>query len=210
MSGNAKSTELTTQKTASELLVKAAAELSSGDGMGRMLRFKKGHYYIGDDEIAIGREYVAHCTQLARGWVKFGDDKLLEQRIGKVIDGFTPAKRDELGDLDKNKWDTDLAGKPLDPWVSQVYLPLEDRETGELVVFVTGSHGGRTAVGSLCNQAARNLARGNPIIRIDVRSYKHKVYDRIETPLFVVVGFTEVPPKPTQSVGEEMNDALPF
>jgi hypothetical protein len=204
------SNELTTQKTAGELLVKAAAELSSGDGMGRLLRFKKGHYYIGDDEVAVGREFIAHATQLARGWVKFGDGTVEEQRIGKVIDGFELPDRDTLGDLDKNKWETDLTGKPLDPWVSQVYLPLEDRETGELVVFVTGSHGGRTAVGSLCNQAARNLVRGNPIIRIDVRSYKHKVYDRIETPLFVVVGFTELPPKPEQSLKQELNDALPF
>jgi hypothetical protein len=210
MSGNVKGKELTTQKTPGELLTKAAAELSSGDGMGRLLRFKKGHYYIGDDEIAVGREYIAHATQLARGWVKFGDGAVAEQRIGKVIDGFTPPERDTLGDLDKNKWETDIAGKSLDPWVAQTYLPLEDRETGELVVFVTGSDGGRRAVGAVCNQAARNLNRGNPTIRLDVRSYKHKVYDRIETPYFPVTGFTEMPPKPEQSLGAELNDSLPF
>ena len=61
--------EIATLKTASELLSQAADELSGGN-VGRILKFSKGKYFIGDDEIKLNAEMIAHATQLARGWVK--------------------------------------------------------------------------------------------------------------------------------------------
>jgi hypothetical protein len=74
--------------------------------------------------------------------------------------------------------------------VAQTYLPLEHPETGELLVFVTGSAGGRNAVGALVRVASLNLQRGLPIIQLGVRSYKHKQFGRIENPEFPIVGWT--------------------
>jgi len=32
-----------------------------------LLKFVKGKYYIGDDEVPLGREYIAHVNQLNHG-----------------------------------------------------------------------------------------------------------------------------------------------
>ena len=48
--------------------LEAASE--AGNPFGKLLKFVKGKWTIGDDEIAAGSEYVAHVDQLARGWVR--------------------------------------------------------------------------------------------------------------------------------------------
>jgi hypothetical protein len=103
----------------------------------RLLKFVKGKWYVGDDELPAGREFIAHVPQLAHGMVKFVDGKVAEQRVGIVADGFVLPSRDELDDIDPKKWETDHAGVPRDPWCQQYYLPLEDNGTGELFTFVT-------------------------------------------------------------------------
>ena len=87
-------------------------------------------------------------------------------------------------------WEKNDRGERRDPWVSQSYLPLETPETGELIVFVSGSAGGRGAIGALVNIASRNLHKGQPIVQLGVRSYKHKQFGRIENPDFPIVGWT--------------------
>ena len=199
--------QLVKSETASELMLKAAAET---DTMGRLLKFTKGHYYVGDDEITAGREMIAHVTQWARGWVKWADP--IEQHIGKVVDGFEMPKREELGDDDQSQWEKDANDKPRDPWGKQFYLPMESPETGEVVVFVTGSDGGWRAINTLCTRAARNLVKGPPIIKLNVTSYKHKLYGRIETPDFPIIGWAGLgdaaPVENTTAV--ELNDTIPF
>lgn len=208
MNSQAKNILATTQ-AAGALLTQAAAELGTGN-VGRMLKFAKGKYFSGADEIPIGREMIAHITALARGWIKFADGKVAERRIGKVIDGFRVPDREELGDNDPSQWERDSANKPRDPWTRQVYLPLEDPGTGEVIVFITGSHGGRGAVGTLCESAARCLDRGQPVIRLGVSSYRHREYGRVEVPDFPILNWTGGPPTPRKSVGAELNDEIPF
>jgi hypothetical protein len=67
-----------------------------------LLKFVKGKYYIGNDEVALGREYIAHVSQLNHGWVKFVDGRVTDQRIGTVAEGFQPPTREELGDTDES------------------------------------------------------------------------------------------------------------
>jgi hypothetical protein len=176
------------QKTSTELLQQAAEDLGGGH-LGKILKFHKGKYLVGEDEITGNREMIAHVTQLARGWVKFKNGELVDRRIGKVVEGFIVPRREELDDHDKNNWEKNDRGEPRDPWVPQSYLPLENPETGELVVFVTGSAGGRGAIGALVSIASRNLHRGQPIIQLGVRSYRHKQFGRIENPDFPIVGW---------------------
>jgi hypothetical protein len=124
------------------------------------MMFSKGRYFIDDEEVAPDREFVAHVGSFARGYVRFQDGKLTDQRIVKVTDGPEP-NRTDLGDTDATKWERDSKGEPQDPWSRQVYLPIEDLQTGEVFVFVSGSQGGRGAVGALCTLAGRNLHRGS-------------------------------------------------
>jgi hypothetical protein len=193
-----------------QALAKAARE-EGGDGLGgTLLKFAKGRYSKGADEVELGREYIAHVDQWARGWVRFEDGKPVEKRIGRAIDDFQMPERDELGDTDEAQWETDAAGKPRDPWARQSYLPMEDVKTGEIVVFVTSSVGGRGAVGTVCDRAAMNARFGKPRIRLAVRSYRHAQFGRIETPEFTIVGWTDqiaAPPKPLR---KELDDEIPF
>jgi hypothetical protein len=188
--------------------MQAAQEEKSGD-LSKLIKFAKGRYYIGDDEIALAREYIAHTNQWMRGWVKFEDGKPTEKRIGKVVAGFEVPERNELGDTDESEWPRDEKGGPKDPWSRQSYPPLEDTETGEIVVFVSGSYGGRGAIGNLCDAAAQNYKNGLPRIRLGASSYRHKTYGRIETPDFPIVGWTGATEKPPP-IAAEMSDEVPF
>jgi hypothetical protein len=184
----------------------------------RLLKFVKGKYYTGDDEVPIGREFVAHVPQLNHGRVKFRDNKVVDQRIGAVADGFVCPKREELGDTDQSTWEKDANGTPRDPWTLQYYLPLEDTDTGELLTFVTGSQGGNTAIGRLCSQFVRNAHNGLPIVKLNAGSYRHKSFGRVEVPDFPVIGWTgaaksvvdgTAPPTASTWASDDMNDEFP-
>jgi hypothetical protein len=158
----------------------------------RLIKFIKGKYLTGDDELPLGKEFIAHVDQLNHGWTKFADGKVVEQRIGLVAEGFSTPAREELGDMDEAEWEKDAAGKPRDPWSCQYYLALEDAESGELLTFVTGTTGGNSAIGRLCGQFARNAKNGLPVIRLGASSYKHKSYGRVEVPDFPVIRWTGI------------------
>jgi hypothetical protein len=208
-------TELTTYEAAVTRLQKLAQEMQSSD-LGKLLKFNKGSYFVGDDEVPAGTEMIAHVDQIARGWIKFRDNKVVDQQIGKAVDGFVMPSREELDDRDETAWQRDPSGVARDPWVQQYYLPMEDTETGEVAVFVTGSHGGRKAITKLLNIFTRNPRAGLPIIRLNVASYKHRTYGRIETPDFPIVGRTGAPGKPTQTIepagasSNDLDDEIPF
>jgi hypothetical protein len=176
----------------------------------RLLKFVKGRYFIGDDEVPLGKRYIAHVNQLNHGWWKFVDGRVTDQRIGSVAEGFQPPTREELGDTDESKWEKDATGNPRSPWTFQYYLALEDVESGVLVTFVTGSAGGNAAIGRLCGQYARNASNGHPIIRLGASSYKHKNYGRVEVPDLPVIGWTmEVTPVLT-AARNDMDDDVAF
>jgi hypothetical protein len=169
-----------------------------------MLRFVKGKYFIGEDEIPVGHEYIAYPLDWVRGWVKWWDDAVVAEKLGKVAEGFQPPEREELGDTDESKWPD---GK--DPWCRQNMLPMEDRETGDLVVFNSNSHGGRIAIEKLAARVARDLKsgrdRGRPTIGLHVATFTSKDYGKIARPDFQIVGweYDEVPPPP-------LDDEIPF
>jgi len=170
-------------------LTKFAQENGGGPG-GPLLKFKKGEGFIlGADKIPEGTEYIAFPQEVRKGWSKFENKKLVEEKTGKPVLGFVVPERDELGDLDMNEWPKNDHGQPTDPWIQQSFLPLENAATGQVVIFVSSSHGGRSAIATLCGTAARNVHRGNPRIRLRVGSYKHNKFGRVEVPEFTVIGW---------------------
>ena len=94
-----------------------------GSDFGKLLKFVKGKWEIGDDTVPDGTEFVAHIDQIVRGWVRFDDGKVSERRIGKVADGYKPPLREELADNDPASWkEKDANGKPRDPWVENGFF----------------------------------------------------------------------------------------
>jgi hypothetical protein len=114
-----------TLNTAATNILKATQTSS----LAPMLKFKKGKYFIGEEEVPLGRRFLAYCEDWRVGYIKFHESEVVDQRIGKVADGFVVPERDTLGDTDPDEWGKGNDGRPLDPWVRQSYLPIEDVET---------------------------------------------------------------------------------
>ena len=195
-----------------------ALAAEAGNELGTILKFVKGKWETGDDVVEEGTEFIAHVDQTVRGWVKFAGNKIADRVVGKVADGFKPASRETLGDTDPKAWpEKDTNGNPRDPWTEQWYLPLVGLEKGNLVTFITGSKGGKNAIGGLCGVFGRKSNGLLPIVALRTRSYKHPTYGRIETPSFDIVGWDDsnAPKEPKAfpvkgASDAEFDDTIPF
>jgi hypothetical protein len=154
-----------------------------------LMKFTKTKFVVGESEIPLGRKFVAYCGDWVRGWVKFVDDAIVDKRIGRVVDGFHPPERNELDSQDQSEWETGIDGKLKDPWVAQNYLPIEDVESGERYVFVTGSVGGKIAIEILCQRYARSIQRGLPTVRLATGTFPTKRYGPTPRPDFPVISW---------------------
>jgi hypothetical protein len=174
----------------------------AGGGFGKILKFVKGEYLVGEDTVSEGTECIAYLDQLARAWIKFEDGAIVDRKIELVVSGKKLPNREELGDNDKKKWETDDNDKPRDPWVKQWLMPLVKVDDQDWMVFVSSSKGGNTAIGTLCGIYGRSDRKGLlPIIALKVRSYKHHEYGKIETPDMPIVGWhgtSSTPANPVQ------------
>ena len=160
-------------------------------GFEKILKFKKGEYSIQDQSIPLGTEYLAHTSAWTKCWIKFADGKVVERKVYRVALGEKPPGREELDDLDRDEWPEGLDGEPSDPWVYQFLLPLEIMATGEVIVFVTASRGGRTAVADLCTnyvKRAKKVANGGqPIIKLSKADMTSPRFGKVPRPLFEIV-----------------------
>jgi hypothetical protein len=138
---NMKTTEnaLTTHDTEIEN-IHAAAQQDAG--FEKILKFKKGEYFIGEELVPLSTEYLAHTTAWTKSWIKFVNGEVAERKLFRVALGEKPPVREDLDDRDENNWPEGLDGNPTDPWVLQYLLPLEKTSDGEVVIFVTSSVGG--------------------------------------------------------------------
>jgi hypothetical protein len=161
-----------------------------------ILRFKKGAFLIGEDKIQLGQEYVAHPLDWSRGWCRWDEGSVVEQKLGRVADGYRPPEKEELGEGD---------------WQRINVLPLEDVTSGEYVLFISNSFGGKLAVEKLANATARAVkagrGEGTPLIRLAVADFKSKQYGTITRPAFEIVSG-----EPDKIVAEstDPNDEIPF
>lgn len=193
-------------------------------GFEKILKFKKGDYFIGEDEIPLGTEYLAHAQAWGKCWIKFVDGEVAERRMYRVARGEKPPDREELDDQEQDSWPEGLDGKPADPWVHQYLLPLENPSSGEIVIFVTSSFGGKRAVADLCATYAKRAAKspdcGQPLIKLAVTDMPTKKFGKVPRPLFEITGWDEAasgievmpptPPTPPAALKNEMNDEIPF
>lgn len=168
--------------------------------VGSLLKFSKGDWLLGqdEDEIPVGTRYVVSMDNLMVGWVKWSDNKPVEQIMGRVVEGYAPPRRDTLGDNDKETWEVGTDGKERDPWQfsNQVLMkPVGKQYDTEIAItFVTSSKGGIGAIGELCKKYGKEMRTREgqcPIVEIGVDSYNHpnKEFGRIKTPVITLVGW---------------------
>jgi len=220
-----------TQNSELQNILAAAKEDTEGF---KNLRFKanEGKFYFGDDVVPLGTEFVVHCHLWEKEWLKFSQD-------GKTVVGGSrkryrvarlerPADRNDLGDLDESKWRIADNGKRVDPWSFQYRLPLENLETGTVVVFVTPTVGGRIAVSELCAAYVKARGKGQsgqPVVALAVGKLPSKSHGEKDRPLFEIVSWDEateiaeadlVPANPVQTKAntvkqhDDMDDSIPF
>ena len=159
-------------------------EIASGGGFGPLLKFdaNTSKYTIDKNEVPVGRKFIVHIPQYARGWVLFRDKRSIEYKIHKITEG-KPPDRDEL--------DSAIADSDDDGWVCQRYLPLEDHETGELITFVSKSTGAKIALENLIQAYMMGRHRGGlPIICLAISDFRTREFGRKPRPDFKLIGWT--------------------
>jgi hypothetical protein len=199
----------------------------------RLMKFRDGRdtnkwYFIQDDVIPLGTKYLAHATAWTKVWIKFVDGKRVAHKPYRVALKELPPPREELDDCDEASWPK-RDGKPNDPWVFQHLLPLENLETGEVVIFTTATVGGRIAVSELAEKYAEqkiakrraNQHGGQPIIQLAWCEMPTKYGTKRPRPVFEIVGWDEtevsrasIPEETltenTAADDDDMNDEIPF
>jgi hypothetical protein len=196
------------------------AEYGVGTG-GINIKFSKNGEYVRSvdgEVIREGTELVCIYDQTQAGFIKFmGKGEQPERRMGPIFAGYMPPRREELGDQHETEWETDLSGKPADPWQHQMLLPLQDSETGQLYIFGTTSITGRRAIGNLlqqCERLGRKEPDMYPVIKLGIGGFQHRD-DRVgwvKTPVFPIIG--KAPRTDTAaaqtSVADQLSDEIPW
>jgi hypothetical protein len=187
-------------------------------GFDKILKFKKGEYFIGEEKVLLHTQYVAHPEAWTKSWIKFEGSKVVDRRLYFVARGEKPPEREDLDDADRSTWSVGLDGKPHDPWQQQYLLPLEDPTSGEVVVFTTGSFGGKRAVGELCSAWAKREKRGGhgqPLVQLHRGEMQTKKFGKVPTPEFRIVGWSDTagdaslePPPATSE--KDFEEQIPF
>ena len=68
-----------------------------------LLRFVKGEYFIAEDEIEVGHEYIAYPFDAMIGFARWEDDVVVEQRLGRIADKFQLEREDLPADQSGNR-----------------------------------------------------------------------------------------------------------
>lgn len=204
--------------TADKEIDNIANEAQHDAGFQSMLKFKKGDYYCDQEQVPLGTMYLAHCKAWTKSWIHFVDKKVVERRIYRIANGERAPERDEIPDNDQSVWPADPNGKPMDPWVLQYLLPLEQQESGEVHIFVAQSFGGRRAVGEICTTWAKRAKRtpgcGQPIIMLAKEMMPTKNWGDVPRPCFEVMGWDDrmqaTKEVEVEKMKPEFDDEIPF
>jgi hypothetical protein len=193
-----------------------------GANFGTFLKFNKGDWLLGEEgkKVAEGATFIANMEEYYRGWVRWWDGKPIDHIIGRVIDRHRVSAREELGDLDDSKWETEPNGARRDPWAKTVYLVMRDADE-TIVCFTSSSDGGRRAVALLADRYDRLRHRHKaqmPMVSLESESYQHSVYGKILKPKFRLVDWAywdeETAADPDGALqlqhAAEMDEEIPF
>jgi hypothetical protein len=169
----------------------SAYAASSGAGFpGDLFKLngKNGKYALGADgeDVPTGSAFAVILQQATAGFVSWVDGKVADQAFIPISEATPTALaklRESLGDLDRTQWpDTDLKGRPVDPFKESARVPMVQMSDGRLCTFLTSSLSGCRAVRSLIQKVLVQLradpeAAGGrvPVVTNEVASYQHSV-----------------------------------
>ena len=185
------------------------------------LKYIKGQYKYGvdDEELPLGTRLAPHMAELKAGYTKWRDGSPVNEAMVRIAEGKPIPQREDLGDDDRNAWETDPNGTPQDPWQEINTLPMKDPETGQEFVFTTGSRGGIGAIGKLSTKYGRQRhkqAGKLPVIEIGSDSYFHRKRSiDIDFPTFDIVAWEAeadliAGEKGGDDLDEVLDDVVPF
>ena len=83
--------------------------------VGRLVKFnKEAKFVTADDDVPVDEsaEFIALVPETLVGWIKFFNDGTTAplRVMGALYDGFTPPRRETLGDLDQAEWPAGPSG----------------------------------------------------------------------------------------------------
>jgi hypothetical protein len=196
-------------------------EIAPAAVVGRLVKFSKdGQFITADDGEPISdvAEFVVLADETLVGWIRFrGPGEPPDRRMGLLYGGFKMPPRDTLGDDDQSAWDNGLNGLPEDPWKHQIYIVLQNVESGELYTYIASSQTARRSVGHLLRHYDR-LRRTHPdeypIVRLKAGGFQHRDerVGWVPTPAFAAVGRRpkDGTARPDTSRAADFDDAVPF
>ncbi len=137
------SNELATTNTVDPFA--ALAAIGATEGKSSILKFAKGQWLVGETEMN-NVAMTADVANLAVGWRKWVDGRMVDSDMGIVALGFTAKDRGELDDQERSSWPLNKPGERSDPWQFCYMLHLSD-EDGNNYTFPAVSWGARRAIG---------------------------------------------------------------
>jgi hypothetical protein len=196
-------------------------EIAPAAVVGRLVKFSKdGQFITADDGEPISdvAEFVVLADETLVGWIKFnGPGEPPDRAMGLLYGDFRMPPRDALGDIDQSAWSNGLNGSPEDPWKHQVYLVLQNAESGELYTYIASSQTARRSVGHLLrhyDRMQRTHPDEYPVVRLKAGGFQHRDerVGWVSTPAFAAVGRRAKggTARPDTSRAADFDDAVPF
>lgn len=146
---------------------------------------KVGEFVYGMEENIVEEDekYAVNTDSLSRGFICWRGGNAVGEVMAPVMSGRI-IKEADLEDHGPYKKDTD-------GWKAQTSIEFQSLDTGETLLFKTGSKGGTSAIGSVSKEVVARVKRGEtdiiPIVEMSSGSYKHRDYGKIHTPKFTVI-----------------------
>jgi len=196
-------------------------EIAPAAVVGRLVKFSKDGQFVTTDDgepISDVAEFVVLADETLVGWIKFrGPGEPPDRVMGVLYGGFKMPPRDTLGDDDQSTWSNGLNGLPEDPWRHQVYVVLQNVESGELYTYIASSQTARRSVGHLLrhyDRMRRTHPDEYPIVRLKAGGFQHRDerVGWVATPAFAAVGRRpkDGTAQPDTSRATDFEDAVPF
>ena len=190
----------------------AYGEQATG-GARDIIKFRKGRFFYGQDDIEIphGARLIANMAAARVGWVRWQDGRPTDEVMVLIGEGVAPPRRNELGDDDRGLWETDDRGDPKDPWQFTNHLPLRGPETGEEFLFATSTRGGIGAIGAFAKAYGtvyRQKPGKLPVVELRASDYAHpnKAYGRVDVPVLELVDWVDEADMLSGEVGDQTRE----
>jgi hypothetical protein len=152
-------------------------------------------------EIVFGKDdrLVAVMHTLRHGLVRREYGVPVKSLMGYVHDGFKPAAREDLGELDENEW-PEIKGRPHDPWHPTLDIVLHNTTEDDRYLVVFDDQHNTNFYGPIVRgldtlalvYAARRRAGHHhdmPVIELTHDTYHHGPYGTTYVPRINVVGW---------------------